>query len=77
MNRYEDNYCLFSLRYFRSEDRNIHERSYPELHYPEIYLLEGGYKIFYEYSKVRIYLCGKNNMFHFIRNYVFRINIEQ
>jgi len=39
------------LRYFRSEDRNIHERSYPQLHYPEIYLLEGGYKGFYEYSK--------------------------
>lgn len=45
---------IFSLRYFRSEDRNIHERSYPELHYPEIYLLEGGYKSFYEYSKVKI-----------------------
>jgi len=46
---------IFSLRYFRSEDRNIHERSYPELYYPEIYLLEGGYKAFYECSKVRIY----------------------
>ena len=44
---------IFSLRYFRSEDRNIHEKSYPELYYPEIYLLEGGYKAFYEYSKVR------------------------
>jgi len=51
-------HCEFSserapslLRYFRSEDRNIHERSYPKLHYPEIYLLEGGYKAFYEYSK--------------------------
>ncbi len=44
----------FSLRYFRSEDRNIHEKSYPELHYPEIYLLEGGYKAFHEYSKVGI-----------------------
>jgi len=51
-------HCEFSserapslLRYFRSEDRNIHERSYPQLYYPEIYLLEGGYKGFYEYSK--------------------------
>ncbi|CAF1314336.1 unnamed protein product [Adineta ricciae] len=51
-------HCEFSserapslLRYFRSEDRNIHERSYPQLHYPEIYLLEGGYKAFFEYSK--------------------------
>ncbi|CAF3611502.1 unnamed protein product [Rotaria socialis] len=44
-------HCKFSseralslLRFFRSEDRNIHEQSYPQLHYPEIYLLEGGYK---------------------------------
>ncbi|CAF3426725.1 unnamed protein product [Rotaria socialis] len=51
-------HCEFSserapslLRYFRSEDRNIHEQTYPELHYPEIYLLDGGYKAFYEYSK--------------------------
>lgn len=51
-------HCEFSserapslLRYFRSEDRSIHERSYPQLHYPEIYLLEGGYKALYEYSK--------------------------
>ncbi|CAF0789181.1 unnamed protein product [Adineta steineri] len=51
-------HCEFSserapsmLRYFRSEDRNIHEKNYPQLHYPEIYLLEGGYKAFYEYSK--------------------------
>ncbi|CAF1134902.1 unnamed protein product [Adineta ricciae] len=51
-------HCEFSserapslLRYFRSEDRTIHERSYPELHYPEIYLLDGGYKAFYEHSK--------------------------
>ncbi|CAF1131116.1 unnamed protein product [Rotaria sordida] len=50
-------HCEFSserapslLRYFRSEDRNIHEKNYPELHYPEIYLLDGGYKAFYEYS---------------------------
>ncbi|CAF1148549.1 unnamed protein product [Adineta steineri] len=51
-------HCEFSserapslLRYFRSEDRSVHEKTYPELHYPEIYLLEGGYKAFYEYSK--------------------------
>jgi len=50
-------HCEFSserapslLRYMRSEDRNIHANNYPSLHYPEIYLLEGGYKAFYEYS---------------------------
>ena len=41
-----------SLRYLRSEDRSIHEHAYPQLYYPEIYLLEGGYKAFYEHSKV-------------------------
>ena len=40
----------FRLRYFRAEDRTIHERNYPQLHYPEIYLLEGGYKGFFEHS---------------------------
>ncbi|CAF4651958.1 unnamed protein product, partial [Rotaria sp. Silwood2] len=48
-------HCEFSSErapslYFRSEDRNIHEKNYPELHYPEIYLLDGGYKALYEYS---------------------------
>ena len=43
-----------SLRYLRSEDRSIHEHAYPQLYYPEIYLLEGGYKAFYEHSKVRL-----------------------
>jgi hypothetical protein len=34
----------------RSEDRNIHANNYPMLHYPELYLLEGGYKALFEYS---------------------------
>jgi len=38
------------LRYMRSEDRNIHANNYPTLHYPELYLLEGGYKALFEYS---------------------------
>jgi hypothetical protein len=45
----------FSLRYMRSEDRNIHANNYPALHYPELYLLEGGYKALFEYSTVRFY----------------------
>jgi hypothetical protein len=36
----------------RSEDRNIHANNYPVLHYPELYLLEGGYKALFEYSTV-------------------------
>ncbi|CAF3790920.1 unnamed protein product [Adineta steineri] len=50
-------HCEFSserapslLRYMRSEDRTIHAHDYPALHYPELYLLEGGYKALFEYS---------------------------
>ena len=59
MNNYQECYSslLFSLRYFRAEDRSIHERTYPDLYYPELYLLDGGYKGFYEYSKVKLFLA--------------------
>jgi hypothetical protein len=40
----------------RSEDRNIHANNYPALHYPELYLLEGGYKALFEYSTVNLSL---------------------
>jgi len=50
-------HCEFSserapslLRYMRSEDRNIHANNYPTVYYPELYLLEGGYKALFEYS---------------------------
>lgn len=42
MNRY---------RHFRNFDRNQNLDKYPHLEYPELYLLEGGYKIFYEKFK--------------------------
>ncbi|XP_055716107.1 M-phase inducer phosphatase-like isoform X2 [Phlebotomus papatasi] len=35
-------------RFLRSHDRHCNEDSYPALHYPEMYLLHGGYKEFYE-----------------------------
>nr|CAH7745696.1 unnamed protein product [Callosobruchus chinensis] len=48
-------HCEFSsergpnlCRYLRREDRQKNETAYPALHYPEIYLLEGGYKSFFE-----------------------------
>ncbi|XP_057662274.1 M-phase inducer phosphatase-like [Diorhabda carinulata] len=48
-------HCEFSsergpnlYRFLRKEDRNRNEIMYPYLHYPEIYLLEGGYKKFFE-----------------------------
>lgn len=35
-------------RYLRTVDRSQNENSYPSLNYPEVYLLDGGYKSFYE-----------------------------
>ena len=42
-------YALISrLRFLRNSDRVENKDCYPKLHYPELYLLEGGYKAFYE-----------------------------
>ncbi|XP_028136007.2 M-phase inducer phosphatase-like [Diabrotica virgifera virgifera] len=48
-------HCEFSsergpnlYRFLRKEDRNKNESVYPSLNFPEIYLLEGGYKKFFE-----------------------------
>ncbi|XP_059159143.1 M-phase inducer phosphatase 1-B-like [Physella acuta] len=48
-------HCEFSsergpglFRFLRSQDRETNKEFYPFLHYPEIYLLEGGYKNFFE-----------------------------
>ena len=40
-------YC-FSSRFLRNNDRSHNKDNYPQLHHPEIYLLEGGYKAFFE-----------------------------
>ena len=41
------------LRFLRNEDRAAHADCYPLLRYPELYLLSGGYKAFYEaYSEL-------------------------
>ena len=52
-------HCEFSsergpalLRFLRNQDRDLNRDFYPKLFYPELYLLEGGYKAFYEYSKM-------------------------
>ncbi|GIY03007.1 m-phase inducer phosphatase 2 [Caerostris extrusa] len=52
-------YCEFSserapnmMRYIRQRDRKINTESYPALFYPEIYLLEGGYKSFFSSFKM-------------------------
>lgn len=48
-------HCEFSsergpglLRFLRSQDRLLNKENYPKLYFPELYLLEGGYKSFYE-----------------------------
>ena len=48
-------HCEFSsergpnlLRFLRNQDRDANRDAYPRLFYPELYLLEGGYKAFYE-----------------------------
>lgn len=35
-------------RFLRNSDRVLNKESYPALHYPEVYLLHGGYKEFFE-----------------------------
>ncbi|ELU09743.1 hypothetical protein CAPTEDRAFT_127155, partial [Capitella teleta] len=50
-------HCEFSsergpkmCRYLRETDRKENTDQYPKLTYPEIYILEGGYKAFYEHE---------------------------
>ncbi|XP_077992206.1 M-phase inducer phosphatase 1-like [Glandiceps talaboti] len=38
-------------RFLRNKDRDCNKESYPALHYPELYLLDGGYKLFFESCK--------------------------
>lgn len=48
-------FCVCRARFLRQCDRANHADSYPSLSYPELYLLEGGYKAFYERH---IHLCS-------------------
>ncbi|XP_052778617.1 cdc25-like protein phosphatase twine [Mya arenaria] len=53
-------HCEFSsergpkmYRHLRSEDRGLHTDVYPRLAFPEVYLLEGGYKAFFHKHMVQ------------------------
>ena len=47
------------MREIRERDRMLNQHQYPKLFYPEIYLLEGGYKNFYEQHDVCIFFLKK------------------
>jgi hypothetical protein len=39
----------------RHEDRKVNAFRYPQLHYPEVYILDGGYSSFYESHRIRCF----------------------
>lgn len=43
---------IIRCQYLRERDRKIHINDYPNLFYPEIYVMEGGYKLFFEFYPV-------------------------
>lgn len=42
-------------RFVREEDRKTNAHRYPQLSYPEVYILDGGYSAFYESHRERCY----------------------
>ncbi|PAA83225.1 hypothetical protein BOX15_Mlig022781g2 [Macrostomum lignano] len=62
-------HCEFSsqraprmARLLRQRDRELNAHNYPQLHYPELYLLQGGYKAFYESHQGHCEPCGYTKM---------------
>ncbi len=75
-------HCEFSsergpklMREIRERDRLLNQHQYPKLHYPEIYLLEGGYKNFYEQHDVRIGPFYSNYNKYFFQKYLIIFSI--
>ncbi|CAG2193719.1 STG [Mytilus edulis] len=61
-------HCEFSserapklCRYLRNKDRELNSDKYPFLTFPELYILDGGYKSFYYSNKPCANLCPSNN----------------
>lgn len=44
---YVSHLSFYRMRHLRSEDRKANEHRYPQLYFPEIYLLHAGYKQFF------------------------------
>ncbi|KZT09418.1 uncharacterized protein LAESUDRAFT_504084 [Laetiporus sulphureus 93-53] len=58
-------HCEFSVKraptfakHLRSKDRALNNHVYPKIHYPEVYVLEGGYSRYYQNSTARCQPCG-------------------
>jgi len=49
---------IYRAKFVRQEDRRINAYRYPQLTYPEVYILEGGYSAFYESNRTR---CDPQN----------------
>lgn len=51
-------YFNFSAKHLRSKDRSLNNHVYPKIHYPEVYILEGGYCQYFKESGNRCEPCG-------------------
>ena len=47
----------YRYRFLRAQDRSINKQHYPKLNFPEIYLLDGGYKAFYYSQHTTSEMC--------------------
>lgn len=47
-----------SAKHLRSKDRAMNNHVYPRIHYPEVYILEGGYCAYYKHSANRCQPLG-------------------
>nr|XP_013981033.1 unnamed protein product [Salmo salar] len=64
-------HCEFSLergpgmcRFVRRRDRAMNEYEYPNLHYPEVYVLKGGYQEFFHHFRMQCEPQGYRPMHH-------------
>jgi len=44
------------MRFLRNKDRDTHRDNYPVLYYPEMYLLDGGYKVSFDSDQILMYM---------------------
>ena len=50
-------FLYYRYRFLRSQDRELNKNNYPKLNFPEVYLLDGGYKTFYNAQQMTSDLC--------------------